>query len=99
MSTFLVQFAVYPEVLGEDGLWNPVVGAGPLAGGLQISINASSDGYRQLAAYFLRLADCDTTDDPAYHEHHGPFFSIDGKTRVHLICRKDDQRFVRPDES
>jgi hypothetical protein len=85
----LVQFAIYREFLDENGLWNPRH-EGPYDGGLQISINASSEGYRQLAAYFQRLADVDTSNDNNYHEHSEPLFSVDGKTRLHLTCRKDD---------
>ena len=89
----MIQFAVYREFLDDNGLWNPN-GEGPYSGGLQISINASAEGYRQLAAYFQGLADCDTSDDDEYHEHKGPFTSIEGQTRVHLICRKDDHRMT-----
>src|SRR5690349_3492578 len=86
-----VQFAVYEMTVGDDGLWNPT-GEGPFLGALQVSLNASSEGYLERAAYFERLASLDTSSDPFYHEHHRYLRSIDGKTLVELIVRKDDPR-------
>jgi hypothetical protein len=91
MNTSIVQFAVYRMFPDSDGYWNPV-GEGPYRGGLQISINSTAEGYRQLADYFQRLAEVDTSADPYYHEHHAPIVSIDGETRIEVICRKDDMR-------
>ena len=81
-----IEFAVYREFPDENGLWNPI-GEGPYSGGFQVSLTASQEEYRQLAAYFQKLSELDTAGDDQYHEHHGPLISTDGKTRVHLICR------------
>lgn len=94
----MIQFDVYREFQDADGLWNPI-GEGPYSGGLQISINGSAEDYRELASYFATLADRDTSADTEYHEHNGPFLSIDGKSRLHLICRKDDQRYYARESS
>ena len=85
-----LQFEVYREFFGDDGLWNSV-GEGPYHGGLQIGINATSDGYRRLAEFFQRLADHDIGGDENFHEHLPPALSVDGKSRVHLIVRKNDR--------
>jgi hypothetical protein len=81
-------FFVHREVLGEDGIWNPVLGEGSLEGGLQINIWADSDGYRELGRYLLALAELDASADPGFHEHHDGLISLDGRTRMHIICRK-----------
>lgn len=92
MTCTMIQFDIYREFPDANGLWNPI-GEGPYSGGLQISMNGSAEDYRHLAAYFAALADRDTSSDNEYHEHNGPFLSIDGKSRLHLICRKDDLRY------
>jgi len=87
----MIQFDVYREFPDADGLWNPI-GEGPYSGGLQISINGSAEDYRALASYFAKLADRDTSTDNEYHEHNGPFLSVDGRSRLHFICRKNEHR-------
>ncbi len=82
-----VQFEVWREVPDEEGLWNPVIGEGTVAGGFQISIEGTSSGYRELARYLLAIAELDTTADPDFHEHH-EVTSSDGRTRLHIIVRK-----------
>lgn len=57
-------------------------------GSLQVNVYADSAGYRELGRYLLALAERDTTADPDFHEHHDGLLSADGRTRIHLICRK-----------
>jgi hypothetical protein len=83
-----VAFLVHREVLEKDGLWNPVPGEDSFAGGLQVNIWADSEGYRELGRYFLSLAELDARQDPGFHEHHEGLQSADGRTRLHIICRK-----------
>lgn len=80
-------FSVYREIPDEAGLWNPEPGCGTFAGSLQVNLWADSAGYRELAKYFLALAELDARADPGFHEHH-ELQSADGQTRIHLICRK-----------
>ena len=86
-----MQFEIWREVPGEEGLWNPVIGEDTVEGGFQISLAGTSAGYRELARYLLAIAELDTTADPDFHEHQ-EMLSVDGRTRLHLIVRK------RPDE-
>ena len=88
-----VKFFFFRELPDEQGVFNPIDGEGAYEGVFQISIHANSEGYRELGAYFLGLAEFDVGGDPAFHEHHQPVMSGDGRTRLHIICRKDDERF------
>ncbi len=83
-----VALFVYPTKRDESGLWSPIVGEGSLKGGLQISICADSDGFRELGRCLIGLAELDASFDPGWHAHHDELMSRDGKTRVDLIVRK-----------
>ncbi|HEX2973619.1 MAG TPA: hypothetical protein VHP11_14890 [Tepidisphaeraceae bacterium] len=83
-----VKFLVHREVRDEDGIMNPVDGEGSVEGGFQINIWANSEGYRELARYFLGLAELDASADSNFHEHHAGLMSADGRTQLHIICRK-----------
>jgi hypothetical protein len=87
-----ITFLVEREVPDEDGLWNPTAGEPSLTGGLQVNIWADSEGYRELGRYFLALAELDSTADPGFHEHHEGLKSADGRTRLHIICRKASRK-------
>ena len=81
------RFAVFRERLGRDGLWNPRDGEPTVKGGFQISVTATSRGFRELGRYFLSLAEIDSSLDDNYHEH-VETLSADGRTRFHFILRK-----------
>jgi hypothetical protein len=83
-----VTFSVHQEVLDEDGIFNPVDGAGPFNGALQINIEADAQGWRELGRYLLGLAEYDVGGDPGFHQHHERLVSADGRTRLHVIVRK-----------
>ena len=93
-----IAFLVDRETPDEDGRWNPVLGEPTLAEGLQINIWSDSEGFRELGRYFLALAELDSREDPGFHEHHEGLISADGRTRLHVICRKAP-REEWPDES
>ena len=80
-------FQVWREVLNEDGVLNPIVGEPSYKGALQISIEATSSGYRELGRYLLAIAELDASADPDFHEHH-EVVSSDGRTSLHIIVRK-----------
>ena len=82
-----LQFNVREEFPDEDGVLNPILENGTYQGSFQINIWGNSDGYRELAKYFLAVAELDTRTDPSFHEHH-QVISVDGKTQFHLIVRK-----------
>jgi len=84
-------FSVYREVVDENGVWNPVIGEDTVEGGFQINLWGTSEGYRELAKYLLSIAELDTSANPDFHEHH-EITSADGRTRLHVIVRKDDSR-------
>ncbi|SRR6266700_2665682 len=84
-------FSIHPETPDEEGLWNPVLGGDSYEGGLQVNIWADSEGYRELGRYLLALAELDATVNPGFHEHHEGLCSADGRTRLHIICRKAPQ--------
>ena len=88
-----IKFLFHREVLDEDGIFNPIDNERTYEGAFQINIHADSEGYRELGRYFLGLAEYDVGGDPAFHEHHEPILSADGRTRLHIICRKDDERY------
>jgi hypothetical protein len=66
----------------------------PFEGRLQVNVYGTSEGYAQLARYFLALAVLDTTADPDFHEHQDALESEGGLTRLDLIFRKNDHRAV-----
>lgn len=81
------RFTVFRERLGRDGLWCPRDGEPTVAGGFQISVTATSHGFRELGRYLLALAEIDSSRDEDYHEH-VETLSVDGRTRFHFIFRK-----------
>ena len=87
-------FRVVREILDENGIFNPVDAEGTVEGAFQVNLHADGNGYRELSEFFGRLAEVDVGTDPNYHEHH-TFLSGDGRTRIHLVCRKDDERWRR----
>ena len=88
-----VKFTVHPEQVDEDGIFNPIDGEGSCESAFQINIHAHREGYLELAKYFLGLAESDTGCDPCFHEHHEPLISADSRTRLHIIFRKNDERY------
>lgn len=88
-----IKFLFHRELPDEQGILNPVDGEGTYEGAFQINLHADTEGYRELGRYFLGLAEFDVGGDPYFHEHHEPVLSADGRTRLHIICRKDDSRF------
>jgi hypothetical protein len=82
-----VRFAVFRERLARDGLWIPRDGEPTVKGGFQISVTATSRGFRELARYLLALGEIDSSRDEDYHEH-VEAVSVDGRTRFHFILRK-----------
>ena len=94
-----IAFLANGESIDEHGLRNPVPVEPTLTGGLQINIWADSEGYRELGRCFLALAELDSHENPGFHEHHEGLISADGRTRLHVICRKapQDEWPVEPD--
>jgi hypothetical protein len=84
-----LSFDVHREAVDENGIWNPIFGEDTVEGGFQINLWGTSDGYRELAKYLLAIAELDSSADPDFHEHH-EIISADGRTRLHVIIRKDD---------
>ena len=70
---------------GKDGLI-----AEYFEGGLQIIINGTKNGYKELGKYFLALSELDISEDPDFHEHIDNLVSFDGKTNLQLIFGKED---------
>ena len=85
-----VKFSFHREVLDEDGIYNPVDDKEPYEGAFQININADSEGYRELGKYFLGLAEYGVGKNEGFHQHHEGLISADGRTRLHIIVRKDE---------
>jgi len=81
------RFAVLRERLGRDGLWCPRDCEHTVAGGFQISVTATSRGFRELGRYLLALAEIDSSRDADYHEH-VEALSEDRRTRFHFVLRK-----------
>ena len=81
------RFVVMRERLGRDGISNPRDGEPTVAGAFQISVTATSRGFRELGRYLLALAEIDSSRDDGYHEHLQAV-SADGRTRLHFILRK-----------
>ena len=87
-----LDFTVYETFLDEEegDLWSPRDDAVPFAGGLQIIINGTRNGYKELGKYFLALSELDISEDPDYHEFIDDMISYDGKTNIQLIFGKED---------
>jgi len=86
-----VNLLVHREQLDENGFWNPVDGEDSIAGGLQVNVYGRRSHYLQLAEFFGQFAEIDTSKDGDFHQHFEAIFSADGRTRLHLILRKDDE--------
>ena len=82
-------FNVRREVPDDDGDLNPVVGEDTYEGALQINVHGTGDDYAELGRFFLGLAALDTTKDPGFHQHFDDLVSVDGRTRLHLIVRRE----------
>jgi hypothetical protein len=85
-----VSFIIAKESLGPDGIWNPSDEDGSLQGGLQVNLIGNKDDYYALADWIRQFADQDSSSDSDFHEHFEGVMSADGRTRLHLIIRKDD---------
>jgi hypothetical protein len=80
-------FEVWREVPDRDGGSNPVVGEPTVDGAFQLSLSGTAAGFRELARYFLALAELDVKRRSDFHEHHEAV-SSDGRTRFHVIVRR-----------
>ena len=60
----------------------------PVEGRIQLKVTATSAGYRELARYFLSLAELDATADPGFHDHQDDLVSADAMTTLHLVCHR-----------
>jgi hypothetical protein len=85
-----VSFSVSREYLERNGLWNPRDGRPPLKAAFQVNVFGSRENYLQLAEFFRRFAEQDTSRDGDYHEHFEGLMSTNGNVRLHVILRKDD---------
>lgn len=85
-----VAFAVCPEHLDANGIWNPRDDQPPLEGGFQVNVFGSREHYLKLAEALRRFAEEDASSDGDHHEHIEGLCSYNGKVRLHLILRKDD---------
>jgi hypothetical protein len=85
-----VKFHVHREAIDENGLWNPSDHEGSLEGGLQINIYGRKNDYIRLAEAIRAFAETDSSHDGDFHEHIEGLMSVDGRTRLHIILRKDD---------
>lgn len=85
-----IAFLVAREYPEEGGLWNPRDDEGGFEGGLQINLVGTRDHYLRMAELLRQFAELDTSGDSDFHEHVEGMMSADGKTRVHLILRKDE---------
>ncbi len=85
-----VNFYVAREYLDRDGGWNPRPIPPPLNAAFQVSIFGSREHYLQLAEFFRKFAERDTSDDADYHEHFEGLTSVIGNVRLDVILRKDD---------
>jgi hypothetical protein len=84
-----VTFHVHREVRDDNGLWNPT-DEGSLEGGLQINVYGRKADYLQLADAIRAFAGVDSSNDGDFHRHIEGLMSVDGRTRLHIILRKDD---------
>ena len=86
-----VDFTVFQTFFDkENDAWNPRDDAAPFEGGLQIIINGTKNGYKELGKYFLALSELDISEEPDFHEHVDNLVSYDGKTNIQLIFGKDN---------
>ncbi len=83
-------YTVRRERIDETGLWNPGDDEPTVEGGFQINVYGTSRGFKAFAEYLLKLAALDTSADEGFHEHHETT-SADGRTRLHLIVRKNER--------
>jgi hypothetical protein len=88
-----IRFTVNREVVDEDGIFNPIDGEGTYEGAFQVNIHAHRKGYQELARFFLALSQYDVGGDSCFHVHLEGAMSCDNRTRIHLIFRKDDERY------
>lgn len=79
-----VAFQVRPSARDAAGIFNPEHAAPTYDGGLQIIVEGDADGYRELGAYLLALAELDTGTHPSYKDYH-ELTSRDGQTSVQLL--------------
>jgi hypothetical protein len=82
-------FALYRESKDEEGNFSPDPRQ-PLSheGAFQVEIVGDSKGYRELARYFLSLAELDSAVDPGFHEHYDGIMNEDCRTRLDFVIRK-----------
>jgi len=85
-------FLVHRQVPDEDGCLNPIPEEGSYEGSIQVNLFGNTKGFRELGKYFLALAELDTRKDPDFHEHHDDLISIDGRSHIHLIVRKQKKQ-------
>lgn len=85
-----VQLLMWREVPDEEGLLNPVPGEPTVDGAFQLRLEGTAAGYREVARYLLAIAELDVTADAEFHEHH-EVVSGDGRTRLHLIVRRQPE--------
>jgi hypothetical protein len=82
-----IRFEMWREVPDADGVLNPVIGEQTVEGAFQVSLDGTPAGFRELARYFLALAELDVKRCKDYHEHLETV-SADGRTRIHMIVRR-----------
>jgi len=85
-----IRLLMWREVPDEAGLLNPVAGEPTVDGAFQLSLEGTAGGYRELARYLLAIAELDVRADADFHEHH-EVASSDGRTRLHLIVRRQPE--------
>jgi hypothetical protein len=83
-------YTVHHERIDEAGLWNPGDNEPTVEGGFQINVYGTSRGFKAFGEYLLKLAALDTSADEGFHEH-VETTSADGRTRLHLILRKNEK--------
>jgi hypothetical protein len=84
-----ISFTMHPQAEDENGILNPIDGAPTVEGSFQINVYGNSNGFRELGRYFLALAELDVSEDAGFHDHFDDLRSLDGRTHVHLIARKN----------
>jgi len=85
-----VTFLISKEYPDEEGIWNPRDDEPELEGGFQINVFGTRKHYLRLADAICKFAEQDTSTDGDHHEHFDGAVSANGKTRLHMILRKDD---------
>lgn len=76
-------FKACREEIDENGIWNPIDGAGSFNGGLQINLYGNREKFLELSRYFAVMAEIVDNHD------HNEVVSEDGVTRLHFIIRAD----------